>query len=115
MNASADSFYSSQGKLNLTLSTGRIDLSFIDSNDNIVDSLVNLGVCTLDMESSMLMHLATCVSAKRRGPIRAAACAMVFANRISGDFITQDTIKALEAEAGQAVLEAIVSRIKSSL
>jgi hypothetical protein len=41
---------------------------------------------------------------------------MVFANRITGDFISQSTIKDLEAEAGQAVLEAIVStRIKGSL
>ncbi|KAI8915803.1 nucleoside phosphorylase domain-containing protein [Gorgonomyces haynaldii] len=105
-NCTADSFYSSQG---------RVDVSFDDHNQDLLDRLAKQGVDTLEMESSMLLHLAECCTTQsklvqdHRGPIYAAACAMIFANRKDGAFIDPETVDSLEFAAGKAALEALVS------
>lgn len=53
MNASADSFFSSQG---------RYDPNFDDRNDSVLDTLLKRhpDVSSLEMESFQLFHLAKC-------------------------------------------------------
>lgn len=106
-NATADSFYSSQG---------RLDTSFLDDNQTLIESLIRLETSTLEMESGMLLHLANCCNhsfqqAKEghRGQIYAAACAMIFADRKTGAFIDPLQVEQLETSAGQAILDALVS------
>ncbi len=108
VDASADSFYSSQG---------RIDAAFGDDNDRLIDGLrEKVPNCeTLEMESAMILHLAqTCTKQSKivknhPGPIRAAACAMVFFNRQTNEMIPPDYVEALEIKAGKAVLEALIA------
>lgn len=71
-----------------------------------------MNVVSLEMESSALIHLAH--SCKTN--IYAAACAMVFADRNSGEFISEELADDLERRAGCAILDALVdfSRIIES-
>ncbi|KAF5309778.1 hypothetical protein D9611_013607 [Ephemerocybe angulata] len=135
-NASADSFYSSQGR----------QTSFPDRNANLIARLkeLDLNISTLEMETFHLYHLAHCWGAGRseppsptiplaRGPvhpvvsrppvegeatlerplaardttIKAAAVHLVYASRTSQDFITPSEVTALEDWAGLAVLTAL--------
>ncbi|KAJ3055990.1 hypothetical protein HK097_008479 [Rhizophlyctis rosea] len=130
LNATADSFYSSQG---------RTDPSFYDFNHNLLTRLPSLipNVETLEMETFALLHLAKCARASdsvatvgggaaneghvvgnvaraeslssRTGGrrIRATACAMVFADRKGNAFIEPHDVVRLEKSAGRAVLEAV--------
>jgi uridine phosphorylase len=108
VNASADSFYSSQG---------RQDIAFGDDNDKLIDALRNKhpNCETLEMESGMILHLAqTCthqsrIVASHPGPIRASCCAMIFFNRITNAAIPPDHVNVLELKAGKAVLDALVA------
>jgi len=136
INASADSFYSSQGR----------QTSFPDHNTDLIErlkaSIANLA--TLEMETFHLYHLAACWGGRSAtsnalptplttGPvnpiisqtspthpihpapqvspnsvIRAAAAHMVFASRKSQDFITPKQVEELENWTGQGVLNALV-------
>jgi len=98
-NATADSFYSSQG---------RIDPGFIDHNVELVDQLVAKypQMCTLEMESFQLFHLAQCAKKK---DIRVAAAVMVLAQRRSNEFLDNDRKHALEALGGRTCLETLVN------
>ncbi|KAJ3304266.1 hypothetical protein HDV03_003003 [Kappamyces sp. JEL0829] len=108
IDATADSFYSSQG---------RLDVSFGDDNEKLIDGLrKKYPNCeTLEMESGMLLHLAQACSKQSKvvknhpGPIRATACAMVFFNRITNAMIPPDSVEELELKAGRAVLDALVA------
>ncbi|KNZ71611.1 Purine nucleoside phosphorylase deoD-type, partial [Termitomyces sp. J132] len=123
VNASADSFYSSQGR----------HTSFPDHNEHLIDKLQasTPGLVTLEMETFHLYHLAVCwrgrQAATRMSPlterlvepvislppasvfpttslqlaspetvIRAAAVHMVFASRTSQEFITPNQVTELE-------------------
>ncbi|KAF8067045.1 nucleoside phosphorylase domain-containing protein [Lyophyllum atratum] len=136
VNASADSFYSSQGR----------NTSFPDHNEELIEILQasTPDLATLEMETFHLYHLAACwgggrVAAKvgepplTTGPvepvlsvppsptvpvtfprlaspdttIRAAAAQMVFASRTSQDFITPDQVAELERWTGVGVLNAL--------
>mmetsp|Transcript_1866 Transcript_1866/g.4277 ORF Transcript_1866/g.4277 Transcript_1866/m.4277 type:complete len:305 (+) Transcript_1866:208-1122(+) len=59
LNASADSFYDAQG---------RVDANFRDGNGNVLERLRALGVASVEMESFYLLHLAATAStcARRR-------------------------------------------------
>lgn len=98
LNASADGFYGSQG---------RIDANFDDRNGGLVERLraAHPDVASLEMESYQLLHLARC----SRGTIRAATAAIVVAGRDSGDSITTDDLHAVETEGGRAMLRAIAA------
>ncbi|TIB57238.1 hypothetical protein E3P79_03102 [Wallemia ichthyophaga] len=114
VNASADSFYSSQG---------RIDPSFPDTNSslmqNIMDQVPN--VTTLEMETHQLYFLAHLANKRKgitdesalqqapasHGKIRAAAVQMVFAARASRAFISPAQVKQLQTWIGKASLDTL--------
>lgn len=139
VNASADSFYSSQGR----------QTSFQDHNSDLIEQLQTEieDLATLEMETFHLYHLARCWGGRTTpsttqstplttGPvrpvlssipltpistvppvllaspnsvIRAAAAQMVFASRTSQDFITPEEVSELEHWTGQGVLNALAN------
>jgi hypothetical protein len=60
---------------------------------------------TLEMETFILLHLASCSKA----PIHAASAVIVVAHRNSGQVIDEATHHDLEANGGKAVLNALKS------
>lgn len=101
LNASADSFYGSQG---------RLDGHFDDRNEDCVERVLEMhaDVASMEMESFQLLHLARCANPKF-GAVRAATAAIVCANRASGDVITGEALHECEDVGGRAVLKAITS------
>lgn len=100
--ATADSFYGSQG---------RIDPSFDDRNQGLIDQILACYPDTgsLQMETYHLYHLAKLNEyAVQQRLIRAAGCAMVLANRKSDEFLTNDLKHALELKSGDACLKALI-------
>ncbi|RUP44154.1 nucleoside phosphorylase domain-containing protein [Jimgerdemannia flammicorona] len=100
LNATTDSFYSTQG---------RSDPAFRDDNERLVEEILpreRPGTDALEMETAALFHLARCANPKN--PVRAAATMMVFANRVTNEFITPEVVDLLEPAAGKAVLEALI-------
>jgi uridine phosphorylase len=98
VNASADTFYASQG---------RQDDNFRDENETLVDDLVAKypTICAIEMETHQLFSLAQ-VSAEH-ARIFAAGAAIVLAQRRSNDFLTNDRKHELEHTLGLACLEAL--------
>lgn len=115
VNATADSFYSSQG---------RQDENFVDDNQELFTELVKYepDTLTLEMETFLLYHLARTstiaplkeetrvkvAATSNKHSIRAGACMMVFAQRKSNDFITKEDIARVEPIAGKAVFDSLV-------
>ncbi|EKM77528.1 hypothetical protein AGABI1DRAFT_115113 [Agaricus bisporus var. burnettii JB137-S8] len=136
VNASADSFYSSQGR----------QTTFPDHNSGLIEELLRStpDLATLEMETFHLYHLAACwtgrstarpdstppvtagpVKPVTSGPmssaphapassplsetsiIRAAGVQMIFAARLSKDFITPAQVTFAENWTGKAVLDAL--------
>eukprot|EP00240_Pyramimonas_obovata_P005238 CAMPEP_0118933574 /NCGR_PEP_ID=MMETSP1169-20130426/12068_1 /TAXON_ID=36882 /ORGANISM="Pyramimonas obovata, Strain CCMP722" /LENGTH=415 /DNA_ID=CAMNT_0006876357 /DNA_START=95 /DNA_END=1342 /DNA_ORIENTATION=- len=97
LNATADSFYSSQA---------RLGGDFDDRNDALLANLLEQypAAASLEMETFHLLDLARC----SRGTISASACAIGLAQRKSNAFIEAARIKVLEKKAGEAVLRALV-------
>ncbi|ORX44268.1 purine and uridine phosphorylase [Hesseltinella vesiculosa] len=97
LNADGCSFYSSQG---------RLDPQFWDDNEQVITEALALHPDTqsLEMETSMLFHLAHC----SKGTIRAAGCMQVFADRVNNGFISPEMVAKLEPLVGQAVLDTLV-------
>ncbi|PWN50955.1 purine and uridine phosphorylase [Violaceomyces palustris] len=106
VNASADSFYSSQG---------RQDPTFVDENSNLIETVRERrpGTATLEMETFLINHLAESANAAAGSndgkKIRTGAVQMIFANRTTSDFITPDECEKLELWAGKSVLQALAS------
>jgi len=107
INVTADSFYSSQG---------RIDDRFGDENKDVIQRVrKHYGDLTgnpdaaqcMEMECFQLLHLAHC--AKAPHSIRASSAAIVVADRHSGTVIGEDALDRLEREGGRAVLNALVA------
>ncbi|KAF7303604.1 Uridine phosphorylase [Mycena indigotica] len=138
-NASADSFYSSQGR----------QTSFPDQNENLIERLQATvpDLATFEMETFWIFHLAACWSARARKQnqttsprvplatspvsvdltktgsiqsvssplagrdtvIRAASAQMIFAARNSRDFITPEQVLVLEEWTAKGVLDALVA------
>ncbi|GAA5897228.1 nucleoside phosphorylase [Sporobolomyces salmoneus] len=104
LHASADCFYSSQG---------RIDANFQDDNKELISTLLerNPDCASLEMETAHLLHLASIASPSL--PIAAAAVHMVFAGRAKeggqGDFIDPKRVASLEPRVGKACLDALVA------
>jgi uridine phosphorylase len=96
MNITADSFYSSQG---------RLDDRFHDDNQDLFDRVRAHypNASSMEMETFTLLHLAQC----SRIPIRAAAAAMVVANRRSCVVIHEDVVDKMEIAGGRAVLRTV--------
>lgn len=97
VNASACSFYASQG---------RIDANFDDRNEAVLDDLEKRcpTVVCCEMETSHMFDLARC----SKGSIRAGGLAMVLANRKSKDVVDADRIAELEEIGGRVALDALV-------
>jgi len=97
MNASADTFYSSQG---------RHDLNFRDNNQHILSHLGEKfpDVVCLEMETFHLFDLArsSCCDT-----ITATAATIVLAQRKSNEFLDHQTLHKLEVEAGAGVLNTL--------
>jgi uridine phosphorylase len=136
VNASADSFYGSQG---------RIDPAFVDANANLIDVIRDRrpGVATLEMETFLLNHLAAAANDAidlaqkngeqpvHKGKIRTGAVQMMcvpnspasntragtdrslarnsFANRNTSAFISPEQCETLEHWAGKSVLTALAN------
>jgi uridine phosphorylase len=96
LNATADSFYSSQG---------RHSTWFEDRNECLLADLLARypSAVTVEMETAMLLDLARC----SRGSVRAAAAVIALADRQSNGFLPADRIERLERLAGQACLAAL--------
>lgn len=96
VNVTAESFYSSQG---------RIDADFDDLNSDITSLLLNKypGARSLEMESFWLLHLALCSKVS----IKATAAAIVIANRPTGHVMDGALLDDMERKGGLAMLQAI--------
>jgi uridine phosphorylase len=96
LNATADSFYSSQG---------RIDTNFDDRNKELIEkNLSQCDVYSLEMETFHLFDMAE-VS---KGTIIASSALIVLAQRTTGYFIDLSLKQQREKEAGKAALDAII-------
>lgn len=99
LNATADSFYSSQG---------RRDPNFDDKNEHLISQISTKypNALTLEMETFQLFHLARSCQNTR---IRTSAIKMIFANRKTNDFIDHGVVPELEKRVGQVILEALLN------
>eukprot|EP00933_Yihiella_yeosuensis_P065888 TRINITY_DN6989_c1_g2_i1.p1 TRINITY_DN6989_c1_g2~~TRINITY_DN6989_c1_g2_i1.p1 ORF type:complete len:319 (+),score=65.28 TRINITY_DN6989_c1_g2_i1:61-1017(+) len=99
MNATADSFYGAQG---------RIDPAFHDDNAGLVDEVLKKypQAITMEMETFQLLHLAR--SCRPKGNMRAAAAVVNVANRTTGDVVGEEALRAAEKNGGKAILKALV-------
>jgi uridine phosphorylase len=100
LNATADSFYSTQG---------RLDDRFWDDNEELIYNVIpaiHPDTQTLEMEAAQLFHLASCANPGYE--IRAAAAMMIFADRKANSFILPETVRVVEPLFGRAVLDALV-------
>ncbi|KAJ3092951.1 hypothetical protein HK102_000045 [Quaeritorhiza haematococci] len=102
IDATADSFYASQG---------RYDPNFEDGNSELLTAIKAKypEVQTLEMETFTLFHLANCSEKKTGHKIHVAGCHMVFAERNTNKFISAAVIDDLEEKGGLAVLETLIS------
>mmetsp|Transcript_1527 Transcript_1527/g.3721 ORF Transcript_1527/g.3721 Transcript_1527/m.3721 type:complete len:408 (-) Transcript_1527:162-1385(-) len=98
LNATACSFYSSQG---------RVDNAFMDCNGSLLAELRKKypQACSLEMETFHLLDLARC----SKGSIKVAAACIGLACRTTNDFLDLELLPDIERKAGQAVLEALVA------
>jgi uridine phosphorylase len=100
MDATADSFYSSQGRTNET---------FVDNNEGLVARLERafpLLAC-LQMETFHLFDLARATRADKGRGIVASAAAIVIVNRTSGAVASKADVEYLELEGGRACLDTL--------
>ncbi|KAF8055740.1 purine nucleoside phosphorylase [Scenedesmus sp. PABB004] len=97
LNATADSFYSSQA---------RLGAHFDDKNDAVITQLRERypDAVSLEMETFHLLDLARC----SRGAVRAAAFCIAAAERYSNRFITKELAAQRERQGGAAALAALV-------
>lgn len=97
-NVTAESFYSSQG---------RIDPQFEDENETLIDRVCEKypDALTMEMETFQLFHLAKC-SAQ---PFLASAAAIVVANRSDNSTVDVERLARVEEIGGKAVLHAVAT------
>ncbi|KAJ8542503.1 hypothetical protein ON010_g12311 [Phytophthora cinnamomi] len=105
LNATACSFYSSQGNVQNLPCSSRLDSAFDDRNEHLVEDLAKThpDVHTVEMETFHLLDLAQ----RSRGSIQATAAVLVVANRITGKVVESDVLATLESFWGQVILEAL--------
>ncbi|KAK9708722.1 hypothetical protein K7432_009467 [Basidiobolus ranarum] len=107
VNITADSFYSSQG---------RVDENFVDAKENLFQVIREElpTAVSLEMETFMLYHLAHCTTSapltekKNNQSIHCGASMMVFADRVTNQFIDHTIVPDLEEKAGRAVFESLI-------
>jgi len=98
LNATADSFYSSQG---------RTTLDFKDKNESLIDELIQKipSLTSLEMET---FHLFDMADVCKRGKIHAASCVIALAQRQSEEFLDNKVKKLREKQCGLSVLDTLV-------
>jgi uridine phosphorylase len=86
---------------------GRVDAHFEDQAEGLLARLLEAqpDVASMEMESFMLLDLARC----SKGSVRAAATAIVVANRPTGGVVDGATLARVESFGGRAVLQALAS------
>ncbi|KAG1672222.1 hypothetical protein FOA52_002923 [Chlamydomonas sp. UWO 241] len=96
LNATADSFYSSQG---------RLGGDFDDRNDALVSDLCEAhpDLISMEMETFQMLDLARC----SRGTIRAASMCIALAERYSNAFLEHTRLGQMEAAAGRVAFAAL--------
>ena len=99
-NVTAESFYSSQG---------RLDSQFEDANEGLIDQVCEKypDALTMEMETFQLFHLARC----SKQPFLASAAAIVVANRSNNTTVEADRLERVEALGGKAVLHAVATLV----
>lgn len=102
MDATADSFYGSQGRQTRFFDDRNTELIARLESDERLKSLR-----TLQMETALFYDLAQ--TTKADYPMFASACAMVLANRHGNAVLSKAELVALESVGGRACLEALVS------
>jgi len=97
LNASSDSFYASQG---------RIDPRFDDKNHKLIEELLQAqpGALSCEMETFHLLDLARC----SHETIFAGAASIACGNRITNDVLTTAELAVLERDGGLAMLKALI-------
>ncbi|KAI8462564.1 MAG: nucleoside phosphorylase domain-containing protein [Monoraphidium minutum] len=97
LDATADSFYGSQGR------TGG---PFDDGNESLIDELLAARpeLISLEMETFQLLHLAACSG----GSVVGAAFCIALAERYSNRFLDGPTVHERELQGGRAALAALV-------
>jgi len=100
LNATADSFYCTQG---------RKDPFFADANEGLIAEVVRRypSIVSMEMETFQLLHLARCCQPS--GSIRATAAAVNVANRPTGAVVDGERLKAMERDGGEAIMKALVA------
>jgi len=93
LNATADSFYSSQG---------RVGGDFDDRNSTLASDLCKLhpNLLSMEMETFQMLDLARCSN----GSIRAASMCIALAERYSNRFLEHNKLLAIEMAAGRIAL-----------
>lgn len=86
---------------------GRVDENFDDRADGFLNRLQaeQPDAASMEMESFMLLDLARC----SKGTVKAAATAIVVANRPTGGVVDGATLLHVESMGGKAVLQALAS------
>ena len=89
MNATCDSFYSSQG---------RIDPNFNDENQDVIQKIIQKypNAISLEMETFQLYSL----SKIAKESLQVSACTMVYASRVNDDFIKPEKVDFLVSLKG---------------
>ena len=97
-NVTAESFYSSQG---------RLDPEFEDGNEGLIEQVCARypNAMTMEMETFQLLHLAKC----SKQPFYASAAAIVVANRTINTTVEGDRLERVESLGAQAVLHAVAT------
>jgi len=100
LNASADTFYGSQG---------RITKDFPDNSASLIEEIMEAHpkLCSLEMETFHLLHMASCSG----GKLRASAAAIVLAQRKTNDFLSVEEKKKCEKLGGEALIN-VLTKIK---
>ncbi|GAX77180.1 hypothetical protein CEUSTIGMA_g4626.t1 [Chlamydomonas eustigma] len=97
LNATADSFYSSQG---------RVGGNFDDRNEGLIEEMCEKypDMVSLEMETFHLLDMARCSG----GRVRAAGMCLALADRKSNEMLEYARLEQLEVEAGLAALRALI-------
>ncbi|KIZ02202.1 hypothetical protein MNEG_5761 [Monoraphidium neglectum] len=98
LDATADSFYGSQGR------TGG---PFDDQNEDLISDLLAArpDLISLEMETFKLLHLAAC----SKGSVLGAAFCIALAERYSNSFLDSATVSERELQGGRAALAALAA------
>ena len=100
-NCSADSFYSSQG---------RLDINFCDRNADLlqwINAQHDNGVKSVEMETFHLLDLSRCASSQM--PIYATAISLVLANRSTDDYLPMEDYHMNMSIIGNIIIDAMAT------